>query len=141
MIASRGGFTFNYVVVPDPVTDYTSWLSTLVPHVDLVASEWYSDTTTRRQLGLEFTQQIVDASLVLVTIQGISQQLDILSFLLPFDKPLWGCIVLVTLINGLINWLVDTPDPSKGEEGQITLFRSIYQSASTITGADVRNQL
>lgn len=134
IIAARGGFTFNYVVIPDPVGSYTSWLGEVTSHVDLVASDWYSDTITRRQLGINFSQQIVDASLVLVTVQEVSVQLNIMSFLIPFDNGLWGCIILLTFVNGIIHWIVD---PAEEGEKPKTLFRSLYLSAASFTGAEV----
>ena len=103
----------------------------------MVASDWYSDTITRRQLGIDFTQQIVDASLILITVSKVTNQRNLLSFLTPFDYSLWGCIVLMTLVNALLQWIVEPAGP--GERPK-TLFQSIYVSAATFTGVEVSRE-
>jgi len=133
-IAKRGGFTFQYVLVddPSPTESFTHWLSSLVPNVDIVATDWYSDTVTRRNSGLGFTGQVVDASLTLITIQSSSNaQTDYWSFASPFTPELWGALIALLAVNALIMFFF-------GGDEDTTLFKNFYLSFSSFTQAEVR---
>ena len=132
-IAKRGGFTFHYVLVddPGPTESFTHWLSSLVPNVDIVATDWYSDTITRRNVGLGFTQEIVDASLILVTTQSsVDPQLNYWSFATPFAPELWGALIAVLIVQALVMFFF-------GGDEDTTLFKSLYLSICTICQVDV----
>jgi hypothetical protein len=61
-------------------TTVTSYMLTMLPYVDVFAGTLYPDTVAKRALGIGFTQEILDASLVLVTTQStVDSPLDVSS--------------------------------------------------------------
>jgi hypothetical protein len=68
-LARRGGFTFTYNNVPNCMVSLGTQkcLQYNLPHFDIYANNWYSDTSARRFVGIGYTQQLVDASVVFVT--------------------------------------------------------------------------
>lgn len=131
-IASRGGFKFQYVLVPGLPTgmSWTGRLPQILSHLDLYGNNWYSDTIDRRQARIGFTQSIVDASLVLITVETIDKtETTFWSFLKPFTFELWAVIVAVVIFNGIFHWIID---PHEG----LSLFRSVYLSIGTLTAVE-----
>ena len=136
-IAQRGGFKFQYVLVddPGPTESFTHWLTSLVSNADIVATDWYSDTIARRNVGLGFTEELVDASLVLVTTQSTAKGggMDFWSlwnFLYPFAPKLWGTLAALVFVNALLMFFFTGSDDT-------TLFKNIYMSFSTFCQAEV----
>lgn len=147
-IAQRGGFEFQYVLVPSkpPGMSWTIRLNQILPFVDMYGNNFYTDSVDRRSAGIGFTPEIVDASLVLVTAVtsrssssnffGKNQDNSIetyFSFLAPFTNRLWMVILAIIVSNGVLHWLID---PSHHREKHITLFRSLYLSLVTFTGKE-----
>ena len=134
-IEQRGGFKFKYVLVddPGPSESFTHWLSSLVPNVDIVATDWYADTIVRRNIGLSFTDEIVDASLILVTTQSTVKAGEKLwSFATPFFPGLWGALFAMVIVNALLMFFFTGEDSD-----DTTLFKNMYLSFSSFCQAEV----
>jgi hypothetical protein len=139
MISERGNFTFDYVLVPNLPSSYTTttWLKKILPHVDMYANNWYSDTSDRRASGIGFTRKVVDASLLLVTYQTITEpSADTFSYLSPFTNSLWLCIFGVVFFNGFLHWVIN---PATYNGRPQTLVRSVYLSLAEFVAVDNTN--
>ena len=68
-IARRGKFTFKYNNVPNCMVTLGTQkcLQYNLPHFDIYANNWYSDTSGRRYVGIGYTAELVDASVVFVS--------------------------------------------------------------------------
>lgn len=120
-IARRGGFTVQYVLFPNCMTTLgtTTCLKVNLPHVDVYANNWYSDTPARRTAGIGFMNELVDASVVLVVLQAPGRAAyDIWQFLVPFEWPVWvGLLGLITINAMLHCWVEPLRGPVAAAEG------------------------
>ena len=151
-MATAGGFKIKYVPVPFVFGEEggtgccpTPWLIQVLNHVDIFANDLYIDTAHRRSLGLGFTQEILDSSLVLVTTQNNNfMPLDFFSFLLPFSKELWIAVAAVIIFNGFCDYYLHVLSPNNyvndtfdGEEGETKqLSSSLFVSFFLFTRVD-----
>ena len=131
-MAQRGGFKFKYILEPSAGSaSYDQWLKNLTGSVDIVASSWYSDTTSRRENGMGFTQPVVDASLVLVSIQVPPKSPDLWLFATPFSIGLWLTIMALVAFNAILHYSIEPP------EDRESFFKTCYMSFGTFLGAEV----
>lgn len=136
-IQKRGSFEFEYVLVPNIPTgmSWTTRLNQILPHLDMYANNFYSDTVERRSGGLGFSQQILDASVIFITpISQTRQRAEVnFTFVLPFTWKMWACVLAVVLGNGLVSWAIN---PTVHRNKKVTLFRTLYSSWGTFTGKE-----
>ena len=102
-LTNRGGFHVNYILIPsftglvaDPI-----WLSNTLSTIDIIADDWFPDTTNSRLRGIGFLSKLFDASIILITrISKAPPKNPIFGFLKPFTNILWSCILGVIVLNG-----------------------------------------
>lgn len=134
-MASIGGFTFEYSLVADPNgKSGTSYMKEVLQHFDLLGV-YFTDTLARRSAGIGFTQQIVDASLVLVTVEKPDLSYSLWNFLLPFSNNLWICVLFIIFFNAVLYYVVENSDKT-GSFRLVTLFDGFYQMWGTFTGGN-----
>lgn len=109
-IAKQGGFRFVYKIVKDAgkFATYTDYIRYAMGVADFVADDIYSDTVTRRALGIGFTAEVADSSFILLT-KTLYQppQKNLFSFLLPFTNELWWLIAMSIVFNALMRMYID----------------------------------
>lgn len=137
-IESRGNFTFVYAVIPRTQSATTARLVEQLPHVDIITSTWYSHTTARRLAHIGFTQPVVDASLILVTVQvNPSIGFDPWQFLQPYDGAVWGTVLALCVVNALLNWGIEGKFTRKARnDGEnYNYFSATVESFNAISGS------
>ena len=105
-VARRGGFKVQYVLFPNCMTTLgtTTCLKVNLPHVDVYANNYFSDTPARRVAGIGFINELVDASVVLVVLQAPGRTAySVWQFLEPFELPVWLGLVGLILLNGVLH--------------------------------------
>jgi hypothetical protein len=134
-MATMGGFTFDYYVVADPNgKSGLPYMQEVLQHFDMLGV-YYTDTSARRSAGIGFTQQIVDASLVLITVEEPDVSGSLWNFLLPFSNNLWICVACIIFFNAVLYYFVENSDKDGGLK-LVTLFDGFYQMWGTFTGGD-----
>ena len=100
-VAKRGRFNWQLVLVDgyaNVALKELVWLTKVLPRVDVVINKPYTDSIDKRISGVGYTQPLLDASLVLITVQSLGKSpLVFFSFLRPFDNMLWAFILFVIL--------------------------------------------
>lgn len=117
-LARRGGFNWrdNYGVVyppngTNPETDVTyNWTDVLheaVLNYDFSFAEWVHNQE-RRVRGISFPVGWYDASTILVQsrVRNVVQ-FSVTAFLRPFSNRVWGMIVGVFIVSGMLYWMID----------------------------------
>lgn len=115
-VATRGGFTFT-TLDTEPLSigeKNTDGLKKLMAdenntHSDVFGSYW-TDTSSRRQIGALFSAHFIDTTRVIVTFQDsvIEQEFvdRIFTFLKPFRAEMWVAIAVGCIISGIAtHWL------------------------------------
>lgn len=135
MLASQGGFTIKYVQVPTRGTDdFVTFFTKICPRIDFYGPSWYADTVDRRIRRIGFTNNIVDASLYLVTTQTIKSEYNLWSFTAPFSNELWGLIVVILFFNSIISWMFRNAD--SGDESDVPYIEYLFFSFLSFTTID-----
>lgn len=125
VLATEGGFEYNAFVVEPPGPNdiyggvWDKWMFDWSNRVDFIAA-WMFDNPTRREAGLKFPMSFYDLSPVLLAIETtVSPPFDFFrfffSYLLPFSWGLWGCIIALFLLVGLVDACVDDKFPAWGD--------------------------
>ena len=138
-VARRGGFNINYVPVFMGETETrTSFLSRVVPYVDIVGSASYVKTPDRRaKSGLGFFASIQDGSYILLTTAKEPNR-DFFFFLEPFTKLLWAFLVVAVLLNGIVHWMLDRSHFMQKKTRLLfflSVLKSTYRSAGVLTAS------
>lgn len=134
-VSKRGGFDIIYKVVKTPKgLTLTQQLEYALPKVDILASKYYIDSTSRRSAGIGFTYGFVDASLVLITTSSpTSAASGFFSCFQPFSFNLWICIILLLAAQTLVHWFLEK-DSRSTDGDAYTLLQSLYDTFGTFTG-------
>jgi hypothetical protein len=119
-LASRGSFTWrnSYARILPPThhglnaetgKNYT-WTDVLfnaVKHFDFSFAEWVHNQE-RRELGISFPVGWYDSSTILVQ-SNVEDKVtfDVTAFLRPFSNEVWGMIVAVFVVSGILYWMID----------------------------------
>ena len=94
----------------------------------------YTDSNDKRLAGIGYTQSLLDASLVLVTVQSQGKTpIQWFSFLMPFDNLLWVFILCVILFQGIAHYVMNPVWRADGSK--ISLFINVYKSLGTFAGS------
>jgi hypothetical protein len=132
-LESRGNFTFVYAVIPRTQSVTNTRLVEQLQHVDAECTTWYSDTTSRRQANIGFMMPVVDASLVLVTIQvNPTSPFDPFQFLQPYDGAVWLTVLALCVVHALLSWGIEGKFSLKPNH---ELFTTGVESFDAISGA------
>ena len=129
VLATEGGFEYNALIVEPPSSDdaysgnWNEWMLDWSNRVDFIAA-WMFDNTARREAGVKFPMSFYDLSPVLLAVETtVSPQIDFVrfffSYLLPFSWGLWGCILALFFLVGLVDAAVDDKLPA-WDEAQYT---------------------
>lgn len=108
-VAKIGNFRFEYVLVPN-MSSFNSNMEAfeaVLPFVDYFGNEVYSDTINKRSKRFEFSSNILDQSLQLITMESSTKSsIDYNAFLKPFTYSMWSTILGVLIINAIVNWFL-----------------------------------
>jgi len=118
-LARRGQFTWknSYAFVKPPKDEinpetglkynWTDVLHEAVLNYDFTFAEWVH-TQERRERGISFPTGWFDASTILVRYSEDDHFVfDVYAFLKPFSMEVWGMIVGVFIVSGLLYWMID----------------------------------
>ena len=153
-ISTRGGFTFQYMNVPNCMISLGTQkcLQYNLPHFDLYANNWYSDTASRRFIGIGYTQQIVDASVVFVTrglmptnnpTGGVGSKNYLWNIFKPFTTIVWVLIICVIIFNSCTNYVFERytvpdwmhrPEDLHLRNGIMSVFLFLYDDILIVFG-------
>ena len=100
-------FTYEIREMPNPAAGQ-SWSELLdvdISNADLTASYW--SHYAHRYDTMHTVEGHVDLSSVLIADRGSMPATDPLSFMLPFTYPLWGVILSVVFLSGLVDYLME----------------------------------
>ena len=118
-VADILGFTFEIGEVPMlPDETYTELLLRTVTETDMWLSWWMR--TDERMQGSSMLLGHVDSSPVLIAPPPSKDRVPFDTFFRPFSYPLWGCLCLMILLSGLVDYYLE-----RGYGG--TLSSSIYE--------------
>ena len=103
-IAKRGQFEWKYTVatLPKQKRGTLSYFKYILERTDIIAV-YNSDSLQRRMVGTGFTQSVVDASLMLITVEESHRKNSYWNFLLPFSGYLWFAILGSVLFQGFLS--------------------------------------
>jgi hypothetical protein len=136
-VARRGKFNWVFVFVDgygNVATKELAWLQKVLPRVDMVVNKPYTDLATDRAAGVGYTQSLLDASLVLITVQTSGRSApQWFSFLKPFNTTLWACILAVIIFQGVAHYVMNPVWRADGSK--VSLFIVIFKSLGTFTGS------
>ena len=130
-VAALLGFTYE-VHEASQLPSETRWTETLirtVNDVDLWASWWQRDE--ERMNHTVMLNGHIDASPTLVrpplqaSGTGGSLIKSFTTFILPFSYDLWGCIILMVLLSGLVDWVIERKNGG-------TIKGSLYEYCSGV---------
>ena len=139
-IARRGGFNLNYVLVDNffPYVNTESYLLAILPNIDLYGGAAITDTAYRRDLTFDFTSQVVDNSMLMISTSTRFSTNSYWYFAKPFQPLLWLLLIAVCVFNGFIFYFTERfrsidkeSEVLKGmsaPEPRITLIRAISES-------------
>jgi len=100
------------------------WLSAVLPTVDIFGGLPIPETKRRRtHLTLDFTRQVADMSVVLISPAYIKSTFVLFAFLLPFGSNLWLFVVAVVLLYSLLLYVMEGYD--------LSVFRNPCKKAPT----------
>ena len=152
-ISIRGGFTFQYMNVPNCMISLGTQkcLQYNLPHFDIYANNWYSDTAGRRFIGIGYTQQLVDASVVFITHGllpasnnvGATTKNYLWNIFNPFTKIVWVTIICVVIFNTFSNYIFERytidefmhrPEEHLSHKGIMALFYILYDDVLMVFG-------
>jgi hypothetical protein len=106
-IERRAGFNSTYIWV-DATSSSQNWdkrFKKILPYVDILVAESYTDTARRRRDGYDFLYKLVDTSSILITSKAsTSSSSQFFSFLAPLSYYLWIAILIAVVVNGLALW-------------------------------------
>lgn len=144
-VAHRAGFAWrhSFAAVP-PLTTATdgnkTWTDILTWGTEVfdISMEKWGMSTQRMALGISFPTGWWDSSIVLAEQFDPSQkkrEVDLWSFLKPFETSVWGMIVGTVVIAGLIYWFLDYLNAFADERAlEEKPVASIFLAALTFTG-------
>jgi hypothetical protein len=107
------------------------WLKAVLPTVDIFGGLPIPDTKIRRTyLTLDFTRQVADMSVVLISPAYIKSTFVLFAFLLPFDGNLWLYVVGSVMVYSMLLYIMEDYDlnvfrrpcsktPTQGEEEDV----------------------
>jgi len=99
-----------------PEKSFTDLLEWKTETYDLAVS-WWTKTSERVRMGIDFPDGWYDSSIILVGKKELSSSssfandFEMFSFLDPFQWDLWLMIVITIILSGLIYWLLEKLDP------------------------------
>lgn len=142
-LASRAGFTWRDTFVAlepmDPEVDtnrtWSDMLKWSIDTFDISVDNW-AKTVKRMRRGVAFPEGWYDSSLVIVErIDPSSQDVDMWSFLTPFQSGVWIMLVVAILATGVLYWMLEQlnreSDTQQLEKKPLT---TIFLSALTFVG-------
>eukprot|EP00548_Thalassiothrix_antarctica_P010333 CAMPEP_0194161974 /NCGR_PEP_ID=MMETSP0152-20130528/79244_1 /TAXON_ID=1049557 /ORGANISM="Thalassiothrix antarctica, Strain L6-D1" /LENGTH=521 /DNA_ID=CAMNT_0038871833 /DNA_START=396 /DNA_END=1961 /DNA_ORIENTATION=+ len=140
-LARRANFTWrdSFVMLDRPVdgrsfTDLLEW-TTLTYDLSV---NWWTWTSERRSLGIDFPIPWYDASIMIVGKKdkdANKDKFDILSIFAPFDLGVWLMIVLTMITSGLLYFFMEVMDPATDRSQlQFNPLSSIFLASFAFTG-------
>ena len=136
-VARRGKFNWVFVIVDgysNVAAKELPWLQKVLPRVDMVVNKPYIDLAVNRAAGVGYTLPLLDASLVLITVQSSGRaSAPWFSFLKPFNFTLWACILGVIIFQGVLHYVMNPVWRSDGSK--VSLFIVVFKSLGTFTGS------
>ena len=108
-------------------TDLLLWSS---ERFDISANYWIH-SNERRALGVSFPEFWYDDSIILISTR--SENIELMSFLRPFDSLVWIIIGVSIILTGLLYIFLERFE-EQADEGALDSISSIFLSAMTMTG-------
>jgi hypothetical protein len=121
-LAAQLEFTPKFVILPQRNSDTaTSYLLRERNNVDFILSTWYTNTAARLGSGIGFTYGFppLDSSFYLV-VQGNSADsttVDLSSFAMPFTAEVWGLLIPLLFVNGVVFFWFQANTLDNGKKG------------------------
>ena len=139
-MSSRGNYNIRYKVVQNissfPSTD--EFLNAVLHDVDVFGSQPITDTDRRREMyTLDFTRQIVDNSVVLVSPGTVGKDFILFGWLQPFSDSLWLLMVAMFIAYALVWYVYEFIYRTTDKTTQpLPLYMALYDSFLAIAYMD-----